>query len=63
MGELFEALQTRIGRIPVSSEAMLDCLRLYGLFDVTAAVVGIVDKTDFVATACDELHSMKQRAF
>jgi len=59
---LFVALQARINSTTVSSEAMLDCLRQYGLFNVAAPVTASVDKTDFVATACDELHKMKQLA-
>ena len=62
MESLFVALQTRIDNTTVSSEAMLDCLRLYGLFNVTAPVAASVRKADFVATACDELHKMKQLA-
>jgi len=59
LGELFDSLQQRIGSSTVSSDAMLDCLRLYGIFNVTAPAADSVDKAHFIAIACDELHRMK----
>ena len=62
MRQLFVALQARSPNRTVSSEGMLEYLRLYGIFDVTAVATNTVDCAFFTATACNELQNMKLRA-
>jgi len=56
-------LQHRGSSCPrISSEAMQQGLRLYGLFKFTSSSPDPVDVTAFVALACDELQKMKLEA-
>jgi len=58
---LFSALQARTTGT-VSSEAVLHCLRLYGLEGVAASSSDSVGTKEFVLIACDALQNMKRLA-
>jgi len=62
MRQLFCALQARSPDRIVSSECMVQCLRLYGIIEITAAPASSVNCALFAATACNALHEMKLRA-